>query len=280
MTQLHTTFRDVPSRLAWAAVERRFRYRLLAAGCAIVSGAALFLLSRVTDSAEPAADGVRVATRVSDVFTGQYHEAAATVPRPIWDGARRSGWHVVLAEFLLDAAPQLREQRPRGWPDGVTWDQVDAVHLPAQRVLVLAEKRRRDNGLVVESARVGGVLRHELGHIFDMLSAAETPGYHSSSATFQAAYADDVSRMEPALRDALQYYLQDRDAGRQETFAEAFGNVLGGGSDTAHREEFDRAFPRVLGHLRDAIDGYAERPTEPAAAAPRRWRILRRNRGY
>jgi len=193
---------------------------------------------------------------LSEEFLRQSQEAWSSVPENIWHGIKKAGWQVQLAQFIADAVPELKHDHPRGWPADFTWDHTDAVNLPKTRVLVLAEKRRRRNGDIVLSDRVAGVFRHELGHAFDMVSH-DGYRFRSSSPRFLAAYESDIAVFSSDDREELAYYLQGNRAGRQETFAEAFAVLLGGGSDVTKAERFQQAFPSVLGFLRTSIDEYA-----------------------
>ncbi len=191
-------------------------------------------------------------TSVSDRFQRETEIATRSVPPQVWKTLDDAGWRVQLAEFVVDAAPSLRGVRPTGWPRELTWDNSDAIHLPTSKLLVLAEKRRNRAGEVVASTRVAGVLRHELGHAFDM---AASRGTHrlSDSQQFTRAYELDVSRLEPADRKPLAYYLQVSRSGWQETFAEAFAVSLGGGSSDIEPQIFEADFPRVMVYVRNAI---------------------------
>jgi hypothetical protein len=207
----------------------------------------------------PAADFpsalVRSHPQLGTPFLQQAESAMRSVPENVWAGIRQAGWRVHLAEFVVDAAPQLRNTRPRGWPTNFTWSQTDAVNLPDTRVLILAEKRRRRSGEVVTSDRVSGVFRHELGHAFDMI-ADRRYAFRSSNPQFIRAYQNDVAQFGEDQDRELAYYLQGCSAGRQEAFAEAFAILLGGGSDVTKATQFEQAFPRVLEYLRAEIDHY------------------------
>lgn len=194
-------------------------------------------------------------TPLSAEFLRHAESARSSVPDGIWEIVTRAGWRVRLAEFVADAAPELKDDHPRGWPPETTWNQTDAINLPRSRTLVLAEKRVRRNGQVVLSGRVEGVLRHELGHAFDMVCGGQYR-YGSSSPEFLRAYSQDVQSLKQPRRDAMNYYLQSSKAGRQETFAEAFAFVLGGGSDVTRQQEFAESFPAVLEYLRQEISRY------------------------
>lgn len=184
-------------------------------------------------------------TPVSDAFRSQTSDAAKTIPHSVWRQVEAAGWRVRLAEFTVDAHPILLEDRPRGWPADTSWLNIDAALLPTERLLVLAEKRRNRRGQVVPTARVAGVLRHELGHAFDAVTGS-AGRYRSRSPDFQAAYDADRLSITPERQTELAYYLQPDDAGRQETYAEAFGILLGGGSDSPHQASFEATFQHVL----------------------------------
>jgi len=195
-------------------------------------------------------------TDVSDGFRQQIQTAAATIPDPIWRSLTARGWQLRLAHSLSEAAPDLRAQRPRGWPGDRSWDSVEAVHLPRSRTLIIAEKLRGKDGLWQTNQRAAGVLRHEVGHAFDMFAGGQKQ-FLSATSGFRKAYDSDVAVMDTETRSSLNYFLQRDFAGRQETFAEAFAIELGGGSDTKHIEAFRNGFPRVLHFQRAAIEKYA-----------------------
>jgi hypothetical protein len=172
-------------------------------------------------------------------------DAAAALPEGVRRALGEAGWRVQLAEFVVDAAPSLTGERPRGWPSGLTWENTDAVNLPQRRLVIVAEKRRNRQGEVVSADRIEGVFRHELGHAYDSAAGGKL-ACQSSHPEFMAAYESDLQGIGPDRRGELEYYLQGSAAGRQEAYAEAFAVLLGGGSDPAKRETFIQAFPRVM----------------------------------
>lgn len=189
-----------------------------------------------------------VASPVSEDFRRRIDDAAGSIPDSVWQALWEAGWQVQMAEFVLDAAPSLTGEQPRGWPTGLTWEHTDAVNMPQRRLVVVAEKRRNRQGEVVPASRIEGVLRHEVGHAYDRIAGGKHR-FQSSDPQFMAAYHRDLKEIAPADRGELSYYLQTDMAGRQEAYAEAFAIVLGGGSDPSRREIFLRAFPRVMVHL-------------------------------
>lgn len=205
-------------------------------------------------------------TTVSGRFRREAQAATTSVPAQVWKTLDDAGWRVQLAEFVVDAAPSLRGVRPNGWPRHLTWDNSDGLHLPASKLLILAEKRRNRAGEIVPSSRVAGVLRHELGHAFDMAAGRGSLNL-SASTEFLRAYRSDVSGIAPNSRGSLSYYLQTGTTGVQETFAEAFAVVFGGGSSDIETTEFGARFPRVLAYTRGVI---ADPPPPNVVTAPLR----------
>ncbi len=204
------------------------------------------------------------ASPVSDEFRQRIEAAAATVPSKVWQSLWEAGWRVQMAEFVVDAAPTLMGEQPRGWPDGLTWENTDAVNLPQRRLVVVAEKRRNRQGEVVSTWRAEGVFRHELGHAYDRVGS-DGEAIQSAHPHFLAAYHQDAQTISPADRVELGYYLQNRAAGRQEAYAEAFAILLGGGSDPSRRDIFVRAFPRVVAYVEQSL---TEQPALAQAPGP------------
>lgn len=198
---------------------------------------------------------------VSEDFRRRVEDAWHVIPRVIRMRVQESGWKIRLATFVVEAAPELRDVPTRGWPEGSTWNNTDAVHLADRRILVLAEKRRSREGRVLKSNRVAGVLGHEVGHAFDLAFDPATRA--SSTIRVRRAYQIDVKTIEAGLAQRLNYYLQDADIGRQEAFAEAFALVVGGGSDVDLKREFRHAFPTVIKAVRSIVADYKKPIQKP-----------------
>ncbi|MCH7727451.1 MAG: hypothetical protein IH991_13360 [Planctomycetes bacterium] len=194
----------------------------------------------------------QITTPVSQEFQDGFQAAQQTIPIAVWRRLARSGWRVCLAEFVIDAAPELDGRHPRGWPSDTTWNNTDAAHLSKRQLLVFAEKRRNRKGEVVATHRVPQVLRHEVGHAFDAV-VNDAGGLFSSRADFRAAHARDLKQMPIANRKALAYFAQSGQSGRQETFAEAFAILLGGGSDSENGDCFTASFTEVMKLVEQAL---------------------------
>ncbi len=206
-------------------------------------------------SAELLATDSTANSNISAEFRERMFRVVSAIPNHIQNGLRRRGWRVQLAEYVVDAAPDLRGIRPRGWPPDSTWENTDAVHLPKERLVILAEKRRTRSGRQAISPRAEGAFRHELGHAFDMASA-ERDLFRSAQPAFREALDRDIGRLPAEVRSTLHYYLQASSAGRQEAFAEAFAVILGGGSDVDKQQQFLAAFPSTIHYVQNAISDF------------------------
>jgi hypothetical protein len=198
------------------------------------------------------------ATLLSSTFRERISAAVASVPPRIWQRLGERGYRFQAARLVTDAAPRLRYDQPRGWPAGLTWENTDAVHVPQWRVLVVSELRRNKQGTLVPAVRVERVVRHEVGHAFDAILGGQLD-FYSSSPEFTVAFERDLRQIAAADRERLAYYLQTADnAGRQEAFAEAFAEILGGGSSPERAELFRQAFPNVFAQVEQSLAAWRD----------------------
>jgi len=110
-------------------------------------------------------------------------------------------------------------------------------------------------GVYVKSNRVVGALNHEVGHAYD--TSGLNSKLWSTKSAFRAAYRKDYNKLRSASvvdKQKVSYYMQGDGgpAGRSETFAECFANVMGreinGGMD------MDRYFPNCLSYVKELLD--------------------------
>ena len=117
---------------------------------------------------------------------------------------------------VTDAIPALRGVRPRGWPEGKTWDHVDGAYYPTSGDVVIAttDVGRGKRGLTRRDSE--SVLYHEIGHALDYKA-----GYPSRSEAFRDAYEADSKKLTG-------YEQQGGHAGPEEAYAESFRRYLMG----------------------------------------------------
>lgn len=174
------------------------------------------------------------ASPVSKAFSREVQQAVMAIPYPIRHALIKGGYEVRIARFITDARPELKGRHPRGWPEGMTWDNATALFDKETRQIVVAEFRYADKAqqVVEKNKRPFKSASHELGHAIDKLL-----GYLSQSNLFHQAYMKDYRNMDPQTRKVFQYYIQvDKDGnptqmGKEEAAAEVIASLTG---DSSH----------------------------------------------
>jgi hypothetical protein len=179
-----------------------------------------------------------------DGFANEVTEALETVPVPLRQRIADAGWSIELVTMVVDAAPELRRKHPSGWPGQSVWENADAVHLPAQKRILIATHRRNSSGRRVRTHRVSFVVRHEVGHAIDRVLGTRGKCFSDSTA-YQVAHQADCETMTSSDRKSMDYYARRMSrAARQESFAELFAMHYGGGTEGNLGDEIQRRFPR------------------------------------
>lgn len=128
-----------------------------------------------------------------ELLPDSYHKKLAEY----FNGKSEGGLYV-LDGPVTDVLTHLRGVRPRGWPEGKTWEDVPgATETTTHRVIIGGPQPRTNTAL------------HETGHAFD-----HAIGDMSHSPKFKELY-DKMGTMRP-------YFRQPGNAGHEETFAEMF----------------------------------------------------------
>lgn len=184
---------------------------------------------------------------LSDEFSRNFRDAVFELPAAINSFLYEQGVSLVAVTTLVAYLPELAGQRPRGWSDEAVWENVPGAALNERKLAIVAE-RRLSGGCWRANCNWKAVLRHEVGHLVDFLLRR-----FSWREQFSIAYARDIAKIPETLREQLQYYLQPGKAGPEETFAELFAILIGGGNDPASdatmREHFYQCW-NVLPRLR------------------------------
>jgi hypothetical protein len=156
----------------------------------------------------------------------------------------RAGVTPTVAARFADVLPDTAHQQPRGWPAGMTWAHTDGGYIGLDRKPFVAEFCLASGSATQEvpSKRGPGVIRHEIGHAID---EAGRRRYVSSSRRYLKAYREDVAGLSDHA--GLGYFLQSGTAGPEETFAEMFAQLAGGGSG---KTDIINRFPRVAALVR------------------------------
>lgn len=184
-----------------------------------------------TPKLAPTADFTR---RVTDTYNG--------LPQNVRDALAKDGVTLVATDKVTDVMPQLKGQKPRGWPPGSSWHDVDGAYDTTGKRIIVAE---RQGAAKSSSNNVEGLTRHETGHAVDDLRD------FSDAAAYVSAYDAEVPNVPATDKQALDYFLQKDEAGRQEMFAENFA-ILHGGATTSHRESLiKKNFPTTMNVVKD-----------------------------
>jgi type VI secretion system secreted protein VgrG len=126
---------------------------------------------------------------------------------------------VVCRGSVTEYRTDLAGVRPRGWPEGSTWDTVPGLNAGDETVVATVGHGTEAGAHVPQSGEGHGsynMVLHEAAHGLDSHG-----GGRSNDADFLAARTADAGNLED-------YLSQDGVAGRQETFAETYAQYHGG----------------------------------------------------
>jgi hypothetical protein len=138
------------------------------------------------------------------------------VPLPALNALKKKGVKVVVCRgSVTEIRKDLKGVRPRGWPEGKTWDSVPGLSDPNTNRVIIAIR----NGRVPPTGDGHGahnLVLHEVGHAI----GDAVPSGGVTDPKFVAARNKDKSRLDA-------YEGQTGDAGVQETYAESFARFYG-----------------------------------------------------
>jgi len=155
-----------------------------------------------------------------------------------------------------DMDPTMKGVRPRGWPSGTDWDNCGGGFNPRTKSVQVCEttklgykpSHKFTHFETVQMRETIGTLNHETGHAFDITNP---DGHWSSTIDFMKAYKKDVAALggkTVGKRAGFRYFLQAGSAGRGETFAEIFGELMG-----TTRKNLKGKFPRSYKVVDDLV---------------------------
>lgn len=213
-----------------------------------------------TDATAPNGSVPDVIIPASTQFVTTVNDTYSKMSPEVRDLLTKDGTVVTPTRRITDALPELKGQKPRGWPPGLTWDAVDGAYSPSRNLVVVAEETRDTSNKWVKSNRTEDVTRHEVGHAADFAI-----GKLSDSKDYTQAYEDDIKAMPASLTGTLKYFLQSGDGGKQEACAEGIA-VREGGSTSG--KSFELGFPKSIAAINDALLALrAKLPTAPAGGS-------------
>jgi len=223
-------------------------------------------VSGISDATTPGAQPTDIATPEIIVppsvqFVTKVNDTYAKMSPEVRDILSHEGAVVTPTRRITDALPELKGQKPRGWPPGLTWDAVDGAYSPSRNLVVVAEETRDTNNKWNKSNRTEDVTRHEVGHATDYAM-----GKFSNTAAFTQAYEADTQAMPAALTGTLKYFLQSGDGGKEEACAEGIAAREGGSTSG---KVFESGFSKSIAAINDALLLLrAKLPKAPGAGNP------------
>jgi hypothetical protein len=165
----------------------------------------------------------------SDAFRNEVGKAYGEIPHGVRKMLDNNNFSLVTADKYTDAEVHEKDRRPEGYDKGDTGANKPAGFNFRWNVATIAEHPDSDR-----QGTVNGVVKHEVGHAFDLA----LKGY-SDRDEFSAAYKRDLAKIGPEDRKTLDYYIQPKDGnGQIETFAELFCKQVGGQNDPIELEKY------------------------------------------
>lgn len=196
-------------------------------------------------------------TDCSAEFVAKVKTALDAIPERFHEVVAKRGYSVKIGGSLTEVLPELKGVHPRGWPRGSTWDNVGALHSSAPREIIVGEKRRMLGSRVFSlNPRVEAGTAHEFGHALDNSFLYDKGNKVTWTDEFQKAYRADVrairAKHNSMLEADLGYFLQKKDAGKEETFAEMFARLHGHKRQGQGYDLLD-SFPQVAAYMKQLL---------------------------
>jgi len=186
---------------------------------------------------------------VQDLVTKQIN----AYPEKVKIALNNNGVNYNIGNSLTEINPRLKGLHPAGWSKGATWDNVSGVYdmnvksvSVAETYLPIGKKIYEVNSL----NRIRRVLNHETGHAFDS-TLGKGFNVYSNQKKFQQAYLKDIAKLSKAdiVKNDLRFFMQEGVRGRSETFADVFGDIMGGGGV----QGMSKFFPNCKKYIEDLL---------------------------
>lgn len=171
-------------------------------------------------------------------FSRRVNDTYNQIPQNVRDALDKDNVQVVATDRVTDVMPELKGEKPRGWPPGSSWDDVDGAYDVGGKRIIVAE--RQGSPKSPNANNIEGLTRHETGHAVDHLKN------FSDSKEFKDAYDREAAKIQKPDSETLKYFLQKGEAGRQEAFAEMFAINNGGATNTTREALIKKYFPDTL----------------------------------
>jgi len=190
-------------------------------------------------------------TSETDAIKAQVLAAVSHIPQNIKDSFASAGVTILIAPTVLDARPDLANQKPRGYDNGGGYDNCGGMYMPSEKTIYVAEKYGIQSQPFKFNRRAYETTLHESGHAFDHLKYDQTRSDLSKTEEFLAIYKKESDSLSNSSRSGVTYFLQADGAGSAELFAELFVAIC----DPASNDPYCvvKAFPRTFDYLKKVI---------------------------
>lgn len=152
------------------------------------------------------------------------------------------GLRVTIVPNILEARPELRNTKPRGYIHGGDYNNCAGMFMPGDKTILVAERASIGSSPYQRNVWVASTMLHELGHAVDAMKSV------TKSDPFQVASDEDNRRLTNELRNKFYYYTQTEGAD-SELFAQLF--AIGQGAPESDAEEMTASFPRTMKFVRE-----------------------------
>ena len=218
-------------------------------------------LSEVTKQAQlkvapaPPTTVTKVGTTFAETTTKDIrkfvNDTIDSYPEKVKVALNNRGINYNIGNSLTEIDPRLKGVHPAGWSKGSTWDNVSGMYNIENKTVSVAETYRPIGKKLYEvnsKNQIRAILNHETGHGFD---ASPEGLFYSSRPEFKAAYAKDIAKLSKVdiVKNDLRFFMQKGVRGRSETFAEMFGDIMGGGA----RSGIGQFFPNCKKYVEDIL---------------------------
>jgi len=142
--------------------------------------------------------------------------ALHAIPKQLKKDLLTQGYSILICPMVNEAEPEKIQEKPRGYVYGGGQDNVFGLCQGSKKTILIAERASYHSSMPAKNPDTVNTALHELGHAYDYCTGL------SSSPPFSTDYAEDSSKLTNTQRTEFQYFVQDGNAGAQETFAELF----------------------------------------------------------
>ncbi len=128
---------------------------------------------------------------------------------------------------MIEMYPRLKNIVPRGALDGRTWNSVSGKYNLDSKIISISEFHWLiSQKIYIRDSEncIKATISHETGHGFDFSKV----GSYSSTLGFKTIYEEDFNHIsgKDKAGNYLKPFIQKGEAGRQETFAAIFGEIM------------------------------------------------------